>query len=132
VKTEFMYRDGNPFPVLCESHLVNGERVPATTHSTNPDWSKLDLCEECAAEYDARPPIDDRRINPEAEVSAIAADLDAIAEEIDTRIDWLGDGRPVRLTELYTWRDRIRAVAAQLAPEKVSGKVSEPPPDHAG
>lgn len=27
---------------------------PATTHSTNPDWSGYDLCAECAAEYDKR------------------------------------------------------------------------------
>lgn len=46
--------------IWCESHLVNGERVPATTHSTNPNWSGYDLCEECAREYDNRLPVDDR------------------------------------------------------------------------
>lgn len=51
-----------PRIVWCESHLVDGERVAATTHSTNPDWSSLELCAECAAEYDSRPPVDDRRI----------------------------------------------------------------------
>lgn len=29
----------------------------ATTRSTNPDWSGYNLCAECAAEYDARPPV---------------------------------------------------------------------------
>ena len=41
----------------CESCAVAGVDRPATTHSTNPDWSGYDLCDECAAEYDQRPPI---------------------------------------------------------------------------
>lgn len=44
----------------CESHLEAGERVPATTRSTNPDWSGYQLCAECAAEYDSRPPVESR------------------------------------------------------------------------
>jgi len=40
--------------IECEAHLVNGEHVPATTHSTNPDWSGYELCEECANEYNKR------------------------------------------------------------------------------
>lgn len=30
-----------------------GKRVPATTRSSNPDYAKYDLCEECAARFDA-------------------------------------------------------------------------------
>jgi hypothetical protein len=42
---------------LCESCLASIQRqeTPATTHSTNPDFSGYDLCAECAAEYDSRP-----------------------------------------------------------------------------
>jgi hypothetical protein len=42
---------------LCQGHLQSDprEEVPATTRSVNPDWSGYDLCDECAAEYDARP-----------------------------------------------------------------------------
>lgn len=43
--------------VECESCLVTGEHVPATGHSTNPDWSGYDLCDECIAEYNSRAPI---------------------------------------------------------------------------
>lgn len=39
--------------MLCES--CNEQE--ATTKSTNPDWSGYALCDECAAEYDARPPV---------------------------------------------------------------------------
>lgn len=49
-------------PVWCESCLVAGEHVPATGHSANPDWSGYDLCDACRAEYDSRPPVDDRHI----------------------------------------------------------------------
>jgi hypothetical protein len=38
----------------CESHLVNGEHVPAVGHSRNPDWSGYKLCQECIDEYDGR------------------------------------------------------------------------------
>jgi hypothetical protein len=37
----------------CESCLMSGKRVPATTRSINPDYAKYDLCEECAAKFDA-------------------------------------------------------------------------------
>ena len=42
----------------CQSCDIAGIKQEATTHSTNPDWSEYDLCEECAAEYDKRPPIE--------------------------------------------------------------------------
>ena len=43
----------------CESHAVSDSSttVTATTNSRNPDWSGLDLCEECAEHYDAEPPL---------------------------------------------------------------------------
>ena len=47
--------------IECEAHLVAGEHIPATTHSTNPDWAGYMLCEECAAEYNARGPLGQRR-----------------------------------------------------------------------
>ena len=37
----------------CDSCLMSGKRVPATTRSINPDYAKFDLCEECAAKFDA-------------------------------------------------------------------------------
>uniref|UniRef100_A0A7C3SJP4 Uncharacterized protein n=1 Tax=Desulfobacca acetoxidans TaxID=60893 RepID=A0A7C3SJP4_9BACT len=37
----------------CESCLMAGKRVPATTRSNNPVYAKYDLCEECAAKFDA-------------------------------------------------------------------------------
>ncbi len=37
----------------CESCLMAGKRIPATTRSSNPDYAKYDLCEECAAKFDA-------------------------------------------------------------------------------
>lgn len=40
---------------FCESCLVAGIQTPATTHSTNPEWSAYDLCDECADEYNQRP-----------------------------------------------------------------------------
>ena len=43
---------------LCESCLVAGEKVPATTRSTNPDWIGYDLCAKCAEEYDSRLPVE--------------------------------------------------------------------------
>lgn len=41
---------------LCESC----HERPATTHSTNPDWRGYELCAECAAEYDKRPPVESK------------------------------------------------------------------------
>ena len=41
----------------CESCRVIGEWTEATTKSSNPDWSGYNLCEECAAEYNQRPPV---------------------------------------------------------------------------
>jgi hypothetical protein len=38
----------------CDSCLMAGKRVPATTRSTHPDYAKFDLCEECAAKLNAR------------------------------------------------------------------------------
>jgi hypothetical protein len=39
----------------CESCAEGGQHgVPATCHSSNPDWSGYDLCDECRAEYDSR------------------------------------------------------------------------------
>lgn len=46
---------------MCESCLVAGEHVPATTRSANPDWSGYALCEECAAEYNQRAPLQPRQ-----------------------------------------------------------------------
>lgn len=43
--------------IWCDSCLEAGIHTPATTHSTNPEWSGYDLCEECAEEYNQRPPI---------------------------------------------------------------------------
>jgi len=44
--------------IECESCAATGEHgVPATTHSTNPDWSGYNLCQQCANEYDGRAPI---------------------------------------------------------------------------
>ena len=40
--------------IYCESCLMTGDRVIATTHSTRPEWSGYNLCEECAAEYNNR------------------------------------------------------------------------------
>jgi len=39
----------------CDSCRETGIHTPATGHSTNPDWSGYDLCDECRAEYDSRP-----------------------------------------------------------------------------
>ncbi len=41
----------------CESCAENGESTPATTRSTNPEWSGYELCAECAAEYNQRAPV---------------------------------------------------------------------------
>jgi hypothetical protein len=38
----------------CDSCLESGEHTPATTTSTNPDYSGYELCAECVAEYDSR------------------------------------------------------------------------------
>lgn len=40
--------------IICESCVVAGEKVPATTRSVHPDYSGYDLCDECAGEYDKR------------------------------------------------------------------------------
>ena len=56
-------KDGKSFEaeiIWCQSCDVAGIKREATTHSTNPDWSGYDLCEECAAEYDKRPSLDHR------------------------------------------------------------------------
>lgn len=37
----------------CEACLLAGVRVPAAARSINPDYAKYELCEECAARYDA-------------------------------------------------------------------------------
>ena len=47
-------RENRAQAIECEAHLEAGMHVPATTHSTNPDWCGYELCEECAAEYDGR------------------------------------------------------------------------------
>lgn len=44
--------------VECESCAENGTHgVPATGHSTNPEWSGYNLCDECQAEYNGRDPV---------------------------------------------------------------------------
>jgi hypothetical protein len=40
----------------CASCLENSIHTLATTHSINPDFAGYELCNECAAEYDARRP----------------------------------------------------------------------------
>lgn len=51
--------------IECESCAEAGQHgVPATTHSSNPDWSGYDLCAECAAHYDAEGPIGEEVSNP--------------------------------------------------------------------
>ena len=42
--------------VNCASCAVAGIAAPATTSSSNPEWSGYALCADCAAEYDARSP----------------------------------------------------------------------------
>jgi hypothetical protein len=49
-----MLENGKRF---CDSCAVSGDRVLATGHSTNPDWSGYDLCDECQEEYNQRDPI---------------------------------------------------------------------------
>lgn len=48
--------------IYCESCLASDPRVEreATTRSTNPDWAGYPLCDECAAEYNSRPPLESR------------------------------------------------------------------------
>ncbi len=41
----------------CESCAEGGLETSATGHSTNPDWSGYDLCDDCIAEYNGRAPI---------------------------------------------------------------------------
>jgi len=40
--------------IECESCAVTGERVPATTHSVNPEFTRANMCQKCANEYDSR------------------------------------------------------------------------------
>ena len=44
--------------IKCDAHLVNGEHVPATGHSSNPEWAGYNLCDKCLAEYNNRQPIE--------------------------------------------------------------------------
>ena len=44
----------------CESCEIGGpngnpERIRATRHATNPNWSGYDLCDDCVDYYDALP-----------------------------------------------------------------------------
>jgi hypothetical protein len=39
--------------MLCESCLMVGRYVPATTRSLNPEYANYAFCEECASRYDA-------------------------------------------------------------------------------
>lgn len=44
--------------IECESCAEGGfYGVPAVGHSSNPEWSGYNLCQECIDEYDRRPPI---------------------------------------------------------------------------
>ena len=43
--------------LYCESCRATGRETPATTRSSNPDWSGYVLCAECADEYNARKTI---------------------------------------------------------------------------
>ena len=43
-----------PAGAECESCLVAGKHVPATTRSVNPEFCGYALCSECAEEYDGR------------------------------------------------------------------------------
>ena len=38
----------------CESCAATGRERPATTRTINPDYSRYELCAECAEEYDER------------------------------------------------------------------------------
>ena len=44
--------------LMCESCHENGIITPATTRSTNPDWSGYELCEACARDLDEREPVE--------------------------------------------------------------------------
>jgi len=44
--------------IRCESCAEGGIETEATTYSSNPEWSGYELCEECAGEYNSRPPVD--------------------------------------------------------------------------
>ena len=47
----------------CESCAESGEHdIPAIRHSANPDFIGYWLCEECATEYDSRPPVNQATI----------------------------------------------------------------------
>lgn len=43
--------------IECESCIVAGIHTPATGHSTNPDWSGYNLCDQCQQEYNNREPL---------------------------------------------------------------------------
>jgi len=47
--------------IPCASCAAAGLDTDATTTSAHPDWAGYDLCLECAAEYDARPPVESGR-----------------------------------------------------------------------
>lgn len=48
----------------CESCAAGGiHGVIATGHSTNPEWTGYDLCDECQAEYNSRSPINQAQAN---------------------------------------------------------------------
>lgn len=56
IDTENSKEEGNQMiaNTECESCLIDGLHVPATTRSSNPNWEGYNLCEACAAEYDSR------------------------------------------------------------------------------
>ena len=56
---------------MCESCAVADLETRATTHSVNPDWSQLDLCEECAAEYDSRDRLQTRADDRDAALAHV-------------------------------------------------------------
>ena len=43
--------------IMCWSCEMGGIKTPATGHSTNPDWSSYDLCDECQEYYNNEEPI---------------------------------------------------------------------------
>ena len=82
--------------IECESCAATGEHgVPATTHSTNPDWSGYNLCQECANEYDSRVPIRDLTTLAERIYSVAHGHVDDKrfhAEKREEIEDWLRFG----------------------------------------
>lgn len=41
--------------IECDACAQDGGHVPATGHSSNPQWSGYELCDECIEHYDAEP-----------------------------------------------------------------------------